>query len=182
MPGTASDRPRASVRARRPPVPRIADVFHAHFTGHAYPADTHGTWDLVILDDGSVDFALGRRHGAAVGATVLLLLPGVPLTAGPSRRPGSAGASLYLDDSVLPRRLTGRAVDAPVLGDGLPRRRIEQLHTALARAGEELHHTRAVPAPALRFRGGRLNLRQPSSGSSRSEMELMQYRWSVGVG
>ncbi|WP_051722738.1 AraC family transcriptional regulator [Streptomyces albus] len=138
MPGTGSDRTRTSVRAWRPPVPGIAEVFHAHFTDHAYPAHTHDTWDLMILDDGSVDFALDRRrHGAAGRAAVLLLPPGVPHDGRTVTPSGFRKRNLYLDTSVLPRRLTGRAVDAPVIGDALLRHRIEQLHAALARAGDE---------------------------------------------
>ncbi|MFI6186730.1 AraC family ligand binding domain-containing protein [Streptomyces sp. NPDC051136] len=60
-------RPRASISAWRPKVPGISEVFHAHFTDHAYPAHTHGTWDLMILDDGAVDFALDRRRHGATG-------------------------------------------------------------------------------------------------------------------
>ncbi|WP_214412594.1 hypothetical protein [Sphaerisporangium fuscum] len=33
-------RPPTTIKAWRPPVPGIAEVFHAHFTDHAYPAHT----------------------------------------------------------------------------------------------------------------------------------------------
>jgi AraC-like DNA-binding protein len=49
---------------------------------------------------------------------------------------GCRKRNLYLDDSVLPQRLAGRAADAPVLGDGLLRGRIHQLHAALVHAGD----------------------------------------------
>lgn len=132
------DRPHASISAWRPRVPGISEVFHAHFTDHAYPAHTHDTWDLMILDDGSVDFALDRRrHGAAGDSCVLLLPPGVPHDGRTVTASGFRKRNLYLDDSVLPRRLAGRAVDTPVLDDRLLRRRIHQLHAVLARAGGE---------------------------------------------
>ena len=50
--------PRTTISAWRPPVAGIAEVFHAHFTEHAYPSHTHDTWALMILNDGAVDFAL----------------------------------------------------------------------------------------------------------------------------
>ncbi|MBM7055308.1 helix-turn-helix transcriptional regulator [Streptomyces durocortorensis] len=128
----SGDRPRTSVSAWRPQVPGIAEVLHAHFTDHAYPAHTHDTWDLMILDDGAVDFALDRhRHGATGTAGVLLLPPGVPHDGRTVNASGFRKRNLYLDDSVLPQRLAGRAVDAPVVTDGLLRRRIHQLHAAL---------------------------------------------------
>ncbi|WP_433545942.1 AraC family transcriptional regulator [Streptomyces sp. CA-294286] len=132
-----SDRPRTFVRAWRPAVPGIAEVFHAHFTRHAYPAHTHDTWDLMILDDGSVDFALDRqRHGATGSASVLLLPPGIPHDGRTVTASGFRKRNLYLDASVLPQHLAGRAADAPVLDDALLRGRIDQLHTALAHPGD----------------------------------------------
>ncbi|SEE52394.1 AraC-type DNA-binding protein [Streptomyces sp. 2131.1] len=131
----SGDRPRTTVSAWRPQVPGITEVFHAHFTDHAYPAHTHDTWDLMILDDGSVDFALDRhRHGATGTASVLLLPPGIPHDGRTVTASGFRKRNLYLDDSVLPQRLAGRAVDAPVVTDGLLRRRIHQLHATLVHA------------------------------------------------
>ncbi|NLU70527.1 AraC family transcriptional regulator [Streptomyces sp. HNM0574] len=134
-----ADRPRTSVSAWRPPVPGIAEVFHAHFTDHAYPAHTHDTWDLMILDGGTVDFALDRRRHGATGTTAVLLLPpGVPHDGRTVTPSGFRKRNLYLDDTVLPERLAGRAVEAPVLDDGPLRRRIHQLHAALAHPGDGL--------------------------------------------
>ncbi|MFJ6610403.1 helix-turn-helix domain-containing protein [Streptomyces sp. NPDC091289] len=133
-----AERPRSTISAWRPSVPGIAEVFHAHFTDHAYPAHTHDTWDLMILDDGAVDFALDRRrHGATGAAGVLLLPPGVPHDGRTVTAAGFRKRVLYLDDSVLPQRLAGAAVDGPVLDDELLRHRIHQLHVSLGRTGEE---------------------------------------------
>ena len=105
------DRPRTTISAWRPPVPGIAEVFHAHFTDHAYPAHTHDTWDLMILDEGSVDFALDRhRHGATGTGMVLLLPPGVTHDGRPVTPLGFRKRVLYLDTTVLPQRLVGSAV------------------------------------------------------------------------
>ena len=38
-----------SVRAWRPAVPGVAEVFHARFVSHAYPVHTHDTWTLLIV-------------------------------------------------------------------------------------------------------------------------------------
>ncbi|MFZ3467784.1 AraC family transcriptional regulator [Streptomyces sp. 4.24] len=133
-----SDQPRTRISAWRPPVAGISEVFHAHFTDHAYPVHTHDTWDLMILDDGSVDFSLDRRrHGAAGTGSVILLPPGVPHDGKTVNPAGFRKRVLYLDTGVLPERLAGAAVDGPVHGDGLLRRRIHQLHEALAAPGDE---------------------------------------------
>ncbi|WP_326705996.1 MULTISPECIES: AraC family transcriptional regulator [Streptomyces] len=133
-----AERPRTSVNAWRPSVPGISEVFHAHFTDHAYPVHTHDTWDLMILDDGAVDFALDRRLHAATGtAGVLLLPPGVPHDGRTVTTSGFRKRNLYLDDSVLPQRLVGGAVDSPVLDDELLRHRIHQLHVSLGQSGDE---------------------------------------------
>lgn len=129
--------PRTTISARRPSVPGIAEVFHAHFTEHAYPSHTHDTWALMILNDGAVDFALDRhRHDATGSGTVVLLPPGVSHDGRTVTANGFRKRVLYLDASVLPEELTGRAVDGPVFGDELLRHRIHQLHTALGHPGD----------------------------------------------
>ncbi|MGG7569625.1 helix-turn-helix domain-containing protein [Streptomyces sirii] len=132
----ASGPPPTTISAWRPSVPGISEVLHAHFTDHAYPSHTHDTWDLMILDDGSVDFALDRqRHGATGSGKVVLLPPGVSHDGRTVTATGFRKRVLYLDLSVLPEHLTGSAVDGPVLHDALLRHRIHQLHTALGDAG-----------------------------------------------
>ncbi len=173
----ASDRPRTSISAWRPQVPGIAEVFHAHFTDHAYPAHTHDTWDLMILDDGSVDFALDRRrHGATGSASVLLLPPGVPHDGRTVTASGFRKRNLYLDTSVLPQHLTGRAVDTPILSDGLLRRRIDQLHTALVHAGDALEAESRLSfiRERLHFHLAALQPRAPRREASRLAAELRE--------
>ncbi|MFF8795885.1 AraC family ligand binding domain-containing protein [Streptomyces globisporus] len=103
-----------SISAWRPPVPGIAEVFHAHFTDHAYPVHTHDTWDLMILDDGSVDFALDRRrHGVTgTGASSCCLRESL-MTVGPSRSQVSASGTStsripYFRSDILPAAVIGR--------------------------------------------------------------------------
>jgi AraC-like DNA-binding protein len=134
-----SRRPPTTIRAWRPPVAGVTEVFHAHFTDHAYPAHTHDTWDLMILDAGAVDFGLDRhRHAAAdPAAAVVLLPPGVPHDGRTVTPAGFRKKVLYLDTAVLPEDLIGGAVDAPIVADPLLRHRIHRLHDALGRPGEE---------------------------------------------
>ncbi|MDI3404775.1 helix-turn-helix domain-containing protein [Streptomyces cavernicola] len=171
------DQPRTSINAWRPSVPGIAEVFHAHFTDHAYPSHTHDTWDLMILDDGAVDFALDRhRHGATGAASVLLLPPGVPHDGRTVTASGFRKRNLYLDDSVLPHRLAGRAVDVPVFSDGLLRHRIDQLHTALAHAGDELEAESRLSLirERLHFHLDALRPRTPGRAANRLAAQLRE--------
>ncbi|MFD7912621.1 AraC family transcriptional regulator [Streptomyces sp. NPDC059752] len=129
----AAIRPPSTVSAWQPAVPGIAEVFHARFTEHAYPAHVHDTWALMILDGGRVDFALdGERHGLGVSQAVVLLPPGVSHDGRTVTEAGFRKRVLYLDTSVLPERLTGAAVDAPLLADPALRERVHGLHLALA--------------------------------------------------
>ncbi|MFB7254256.1 helix-turn-helix domain-containing protein [Streptomyces nojiriensis] len=129
----AAIRPPSTVSAWQPPVTGIAEVFHARFTEHAYPAHVHDTWALMILDGGRVDFALdGERHGLGVSDTVVLLPPGVSHDGRTVTEAGFRKRVLYLDASVLPERLTGAAVDTPLLADPALRERVHGLHLALA--------------------------------------------------
>jgi AraC-like DNA-binding protein len=171
------DRPHTSISAWRPSVPGIAEVFHAHFSDHAYPAHTHDTWDLMILDDGSVDFALDRRrHGATGTTSVLLLPPGVPHDGRTVTASGFRKRVLYLDDSVLPQRLAGRAAGAPVVNDGLLRHRIHQLHAALVHAGDrfEAESRLSFIRERLHFHLDALRPRTPGREANRLAAELRE--------
>ncbi|MET9605470.1 AraC family transcriptional regulator [Streptomyces sp. NPDC006512] len=129
----AATPPRSTVSAWRPPVAGIAEVFHARFTAHAYPAHVHDTWTLMLLDGGRVDFALDReRYGAGASGPVILLPPGVVHDGRTVTETGFRKRVLYVDTSVLPERLTGAAVDAPLLRDPALRDRLDGLHRALA--------------------------------------------------
>lgn len=39
------------VRAWKPAVPGIHEVFHARFVDHAYPPHTHDAWTVFIVDE-----------------------------------------------------------------------------------------------------------------------------------
>lgn len=170
----AAIRPRSTVRAWQPAVPGIAEVFHARFTEHAYPAHVHDTWALMILDGGRVDFALdGERHGFGVSDAVILLPPGVAHDGRTVTEAGFRKRVLYLDTSVLPERLTGAAVDTPSLADPALRERVHGLHLALAeRDPDPSRRSRGSPSYGSGCTGGWQGARPPGRGRGR------RARWS----
>ncbi|MDG4786495.1 AraC family transcriptional regulator [Micromonospora sp. WMMD1102] len=182
----AAQRPGTTINAWRPRVPGIAEVFHARFAEHAYPAHTHDTWDLMILDGGSVDFALDRhQHGVAAGSTVLLP-PGVTHDGRSATPAGFRKRVLYLDTTVLPERLVGSAVDGPVLHDDLLRHRIHQLHVASAHPGDTFEAESRLALIRDRLHG-HLDALRTGTRSSRSDRlaarlrELLDARIPVGM-
>src|SRR5215469_616838 len=126
------------VRAWRPRVPGVAEVFHAHMTSHVYPMHTHESWTLLIVDEGIVAYDLDRHEHGALHQVVTLLPPQVPHNGRAATSAGFRKRVVYLDPSQLPAGLIGQAVDQPVLVDSLLRHRIHQLHHALEQPGEEL--------------------------------------------
>lgn len=138
----------------------ITEVFHAHFVGHAYPAHTHDTWTLLIVDDGAIRYDLDRHGHGAVGGEVTLLPPHVSHDGRAATRHGFRKRVLYLDERVLDPGLIGAAVGTPSLHDPLLRQRIDQLHRALVGAGPARAGLDAVEAfeaeSRLAFVGERL--------------------------
>ncbi|HEY7265881.1 MAG TPA: AraC family transcriptional regulator [Trebonia sp.] len=126
------------VRAWRPLVPGVAEVFHAHMTSHVYPMHTHESWTLLIVDEGIVAYDLDRHAHGALHQVVTLLPPQVPHNGRAATSAGFRKRVVYLDPAQLPAGLIGRAVDQPVLVDPLLRHRIHQLHHTLEQPGEEL--------------------------------------------
>ncbi|MGW5770940.1 AraC family transcriptional regulator [Streptomyces longwoodensis] len=129
---------RQEVTAWRPRVRGVTEVFHARFTEYAYPMHVHDAWTLLIVDDGAVRYDLERHEHGTPHDTVTLLPPHVPHNGAPATPHGFRKRVVYLDASVLGEDLIGAAVDGPDLRDAPLRRRVGQLHTALARPGDEL--------------------------------------------
>jgi AraC-like DNA-binding protein len=125
------------VRAWRPEVPGVVEVFHAHMTSHVYPMHTHEAWTLLIVDDGMIRYDLHRREHGALHKLVTLLPPEVPHNGRAATSAGFGKRVVYLDLSTVPASLIGQAVDQPVLADPLLRQRIHQLHRVLGQQGEE---------------------------------------------
>src|SRR4051812_27238457 len=125
------------VSAWHPRIPGVVEVFHAHFTEYAYPMHVHEAWTVLIVDDGAVRYDLDRHEHGTPGDTVSLLPPHVPHNGSPATPDGFRKRVLYLDDTHLGDDLIGPAVDGPDLRDPVLRRRVGQLHRALALPGEE---------------------------------------------
>lgn len=120
------------VRAWRPPVAGVREVFHARFHAHAYPRHAHDVWTVLVVDTGDIRYALaGTPHGADA-ASVTVLPPHVAHDG----RPGPAGAFvkrvLYLDDTIVDADLVGHAVDAPEIANLDLRRAVRAVHHELA--------------------------------------------------
>ncbi|HZC63182.1 MAG TPA: AraC family transcriptional regulator [Streptosporangiaceae bacterium] len=123
------------VEAWVPPVPGIAEVFHARMTGWAYPPHCHDTWAVLIVDAGAIRYSLDRRSCTAGGETVTILPPGVVHDGRPA--PGQLGfrkRELYLPMTFLPATLVGAAVDHTAIRDGRLRRALAGLHDCLTSA------------------------------------------------
>ena len=125
------------VRAWRPAVPGVVEVFHARMTSHVYPMHTHEAWTLLIVDDGKIRYDLHRHEHGAMDQAVTLLPPHVPHNGRAATTAGFRKRVVYLDLSTLPASLIGQAVDQPVLTDALLWQRIGQLHGVLGQPGEE---------------------------------------------
>lgn len=128
---------REQVRAWRPGVPGVAEVFHARFTEHVYPLHTHDTWTVLIVDSGAVRYDLEHDEHGVLGSTVALLPPHVPhngqsATGGEFRK-----RVLYLEPDQIGTDLIGRAVDRPEFVDGDLLAGISGIHRALLRPGDE---------------------------------------------
>ncbi|WP_030941457.1 helix-turn-helix transcriptional regulator [Streptomyces sp. NRRL S-646] len=157
----AAQRPRQEVSAWRPRIPGVVEVFHAHFTEYAYPMHVHEAWTLLIVDDGAVRYDLDRHEHGTPHDTVTLLPPHVPHNGSPATPHGFRKRVLYLDATHLREDLIGAAVDQPDLRDPVLRRRVGQLHTALAHAGDELE-----AESRLTFIGERLRSQlRPNAGA-----------------
>jgi len=123
--------PHEWVRAWKPAIPGIHEVFHARFVEHAYPPHTHDTWTVFIVDEGAIRYDLESRHRGAAGPRVTVLPPHVVHDGRPATAEGFRKRVLYVGTEVLDERLIGRAVDEPDVADGSLVRGLGALHRAL---------------------------------------------------
>lgn len=125
------------VRAWRPQVPGVAEVLHASWRDHTYPAHTHDTWTLLLVDEGVVGYEL-NRHGHTAPRRGVTVLPPHVVHDGRSATPrGFRKRVVYLDRDVLGESLIGAAVDAPFITDQVLRNELSHLDQALV-LGEDL--------------------------------------------
>jgi len=124
------------VRAWRPRLAGVAEVLHAQWRDHAYPAHTHDTWTLLLVDDGLIGYELDRHDHAAPRSGVTLLPPHVVHNGHPVTAHGFRKRVLYLEEQVLSETLIGAAVDAPLIDDRGLREQVSRLDRALVRGDE----------------------------------------------
>ncbi|MGV9985911.1 AraC family transcriptional regulator [Streptomyces olivaceus] len=179
---------RRNVSAWRPRVPGVVEVFHAHYTEYAYPMHVHDAWTLLIVDDGAVRYDLDRHEHGTPHDTVSLLPPHVPHNGSPATPDGFRKRVLYLDASRLGDDLIAPAVDGPDLRDPVLRRRVGQLHAALALPGEELEAESRLTLIGerlhrhLRHRGGDAGAVRRDPVLARRLRELLDERVVPGIG
>jgi len=177
---------RRETSAWRPGVPGVVEVFHAHYTGYAYPMHVHEAWTLLIVDDGAVRYDLDRHEHGTPRDTVTLLPPHVPHNGAPATEHGFRKRVLYLDGSRLADDLIGPAVDGPALADPVLRRRVARLHTALAHPGDELEADSRLTLISDRLRGllrpeAALRTRHADRPLARRLRELLDERVVEGI-
>jgi AraC-like DNA-binding protein len=119
------------VRAWKPVVAGVHEVFHARFVDYAYPPHVHDAWTVFIVDDGWIRYDLETRHRGAGGERVTILPPNVVHDGRAAALGGFRKRVLYLSTDVLDERLTGRAVDHPDIAGPALRQAVHALHRAL---------------------------------------------------
>jgi AraC-like DNA-binding protein len=122
----------AEVRAWKPAVPGVREVFHARFADHAYPPHVHTAWTLFIVDEGSIRYDLHRHRRGADRSTVTVLPPHVVHDGRPGHGDGYRKRVLYLEADMLGEDLIGAAVDRSVVPGSDLREAISAAHDALA--------------------------------------------------
>jgi AraC-like DNA-binding protein len=124
------------VRAWKPQVTGIREVFHARFVDHAYPPHTHDAWTVFTVDEGAVAYELETRHRGVVGPRVTILPPHVVHDGRAADGDGYRKRVLYVGTDVLGEDLIGRAVDEPDVRDQQLVRGFGSLHRALRDPGD----------------------------------------------
>ena len=140
------------VRAWKPAVPGIHEVFHARFVDHVYPRHTHEAWTVFIVDEGAIRYDLERRHRGAAGARVTILPPHVVHDGRPATGAGFRKRVLYIGSDVLDDHLIGRAVDDPDVEDPWLVRELRSLHRLLGDPAEAFAAETALVGVSFRLR------------------------------
>jgi AraC-like DNA-binding protein len=126
------------VRAWKPVVAGVHEVFDARFVDYAYPPHVHDAWTVFIVDEGWIRYDLEARHRGAGGERVFILPPNVVHDGRAGAHGGFRKRVLYLSTDVLDEHLTGRAVDRPAIAGPALRRAIHALHRALGHPDDAL--------------------------------------------
>jgi len=120
--------PRESVRAWKPAVPGVTEVFHARFVEHAYPAHVHDDWTLFIVDEGAIRYDLDRHEQGSDAPLVTVLPPHVAHDGRPAQHSGYRKRVLYIAPGVIGEEHVGHAVDRPTICDQTLRASLSAVH------------------------------------------------------
>ncbi len=159
----------SSVRAWRPSVPGVAEVFHARFEQFSYPMHSHATWTLLLVEDGHIHYELGHHDHEADPRSLTLLPPHVPHNGAPGRSGGFRKKVIYLDQGELPESAIGAAVDRPVLQDDNALRMVSRIHLALQAPGSQFEAENRLALVKERL-VHHLTVQSPAAQPLRSEL------------
>jgi AraC-like DNA-binding protein len=126
------------IRAWKPQIAGIREVFHAAFMTHAYPPHTHDVWTVFIVDAGAIRYDLAGSDHAAGQTRVTVLPPHIVHDGRAATDLGFRKRVLYLETSILAEELIGPAVDRPVVPATDLRADVAALHDSLACADDRL--------------------------------------------
>jgi AraC-like DNA-binding protein len=153
------------VRAWKPVVAGVHEVFHARFVDYAYPPHVHDAWTVFLVDDGWIRYDLETRHRGAGGEGVFILPPNVVHDGRAGARGGFRKRVLYLSTEVLDERLIGPAVDRPDIPGPALRQAVHALHRALGHPDDALEAESRLALVGDRLRA-HLTATLPGTGSS----------------
>jgi AraC-like DNA-binding protein len=151
------------VRAWKPVVAGVHEVFHARFVDYAYPPHVHDAWTVFVVDDGWIRYDLETRHRGAGGERVFILPPNVVHDGRAGAHGGFRKRVLYLSADVLDEHLTGPAVDRPDIAEPALRRAIDGLHRALGHPDDALEAESRLAIVGDRIRA-HLSAPRPGAG------------------
>jgi AraC-like DNA-binding protein len=140
------------VRAWKPVVAGVREVFHARFVDYAYPPHVHDSWTVFVVDDGWIRYDLESRHRGAGGPRVTILPPNVVHDGRAAVAAGFRKRVLYLTTDVLDEHLTGRAVDRPDTADPALLHAVHALHRSLRHPDDALEAESHLAAVGDRLR------------------------------
>ena len=152
------------VRAWKPVVAGVREVFHARFVDYAYPPHVHDSWTVFVVDDGWIRYDLETRHRGAGGQRVTVLPPNVVHDGRAAVAAGFRKRVLYLTTDILDERLTGRAVDRPDTTDPALLSAVHALHRSLRHPDDALEAESHLATVGDRLRA---HLGDPSPGDER---------------
>jgi AraC-like DNA-binding protein len=180
------EQPAQWVRAWKPEVPGIHEVFHARFVDHAYPTHTHDAWTVFTVDEGSIAYDLERRHRGVQGSKVTLLPPHVVHDGRPAASAGYRKRVLYVGTEILGENLIGPAVDEPDVLDPSVVRGFGSLHRALGDPSDTLEAESIFALVAARLGhhlgDGREADEDPPAGSIAEDLrDLLDARLFDGI-